>query len=41
MRHVAKADIREPCAELREDGETTPRVGALDVRWTNGGVRVR
>ena len=35
MRHVAKADVREPCVELREDGE---RVGAFDVRRKNGGV---
>ena len=40
IRHVAKVDIREPCAELREDGETSPRGGPLYVRRTNGGVEI-
>ena len=38
MRHVTRADRRESCAELREDSETSPRAGALDVRRPNGGV---
>ena len=38
IRHVARADIRETCAEVREDGETGPRAGALDVRGMNGRV---
>ena len=37
-RQIAKADVREPCAEPREESETTPRAGALNVRQTNDGV---
>ena len=29
MHQVAKAYIRGACAEIREDGETNPRTGAL------------
>jgi len=29
MHQVAKAYIRGACAELREDGETSPRAGAF------------
>ena len=38
IRHVARTDIRETCAETWEDGEIGPRAGVLDVRETNGGV---
>jgi len=38
MRRVIEADVRDPCAELREDGEASPRAGALRrVRRTNDG----
>lgn len=37
-RRIVKADIRELCAELREESETTQRLGALNVRQTNDGV---
>jgi hypothetical protein len=37
---VARAGVREPCAERREDGETSPRAGTFqrstDERWVGG-----
>ena len=38
---VAKADMHEPCAGLREESEVRPKAGAVNVRQTNDGLRVR
>jgi len=35
---VRRVDVREPCAEVREDGEASPRAGApRRVQLTNDG----
>ena len=35
---IAKADIRGPCAEPREESETRPRAGGLNIRHANDAV---
>ena len=38
MHQVAKAHIRRACAEIREDGETSPRAGAFRRSRDEDGV---
>ena len=41
MRLVGNADIREPCVELREDGEVSPRASAPRCSSNDGDMGER